>query len=161
MAPDQRTDFESTLTDTFNAHVLDSVYMLKSDQILLTEDMYFRQIAETQMGVKAVFLQSVLSFARNTGIITDERYADCISDLSARKHSYISVDAITLINLVENDATGELVKFSSVIEYIGTQNADMRSHISVTLAFLSSIWRNDGAAHRLRFRKLPVYYSIG
>lgn len=138
-APDSPTELATLLTQAFGAHVLDVANLAAEGYILLSEDIYFRQIANATISVKGVWLQVVLAFARNNAMITRERYADAIVKLAVRRHSYLSLDAATLWDIFLLD-TVDLDQFRAVSEFIGTKDADISSHMLVASEFLMRIW---------------------
>lgn len=139
VAPDSPTELASLLVDAFGVHVLDAANLAAEGYILLSEDMYFRQIAKAAVSVNGVWLQVVLSFARDHGVTTRERYADAIAKLAFRRHSYLSLDPVTLWDVFLMD-TSDLGQFRAVAEFIGTKDADVKSHVTVVLGFLRVVW---------------------
>jgi tetratricopeptide (TPR) repeat protein len=139
-APDSLTKLATRLTQAFGPYVLDAANLAAEGHILLSEDMYFRQYANVAVPVKGIWLQAVLTFARDNELITRERYADAIVQLAFRRHSYLSLDAGTLWDVFLAD-TSNLDQFRTVAKFIGTKDADIRSHISVATVFLREIWR--------------------
>lgn len=139
-APDSPTELATLLTATFGEHVLDAANLAAEGHVLLSEDMYFRQNANAAVSVQSVWLQSVLAFARDNRMITRELYAEAVVKLAFRRHNYLSLDAGTLWDVFQAD-TADLYQFHVVAEFLGTKDADMRSHITVTKTFLNKLWR--------------------
>lgn len=139
-APDSPTELATRLAQTFGPYVLDAANLAAEGHILLSEDMYFRKYANAAVPVKSIWLQAVLTFARDNGMIKRERYADAIVQLAFRRHSYLSLDAGTLWDVFVADAFN-LDQFRIVAKFIGTKDADILSHISVATVFLREIWR--------------------
>jgi len=47
---------------------------------------------------------------------------------------------------MQADTSAELADYRATSAFIGTRNADLMSHLSVSLAFLLRIWQNGGVA---------------
>lgn len=107
---------------------------------LLSDDLAFRLLAMDCFGVRTGWLQAVLMYARFTGKLEMTRYAELIADLARMKHGYVSIEAAALIALVPEDGPIQHSRFDFLTDFIGTETADMRSHISVTAEFLRTIW---------------------
>ncbi|MDH7785633.1 tetratricopeptide (TPR) repeat protein [Ochrobactrum sp. 19YEA23] len=111
------------------------------DQMLLvSDDLSFRVLARHTCKVPVAWLQAVFMYAYKSGIIGVKRYSDIVAGLAARRHGFVSVDpAILEVAVPATDArVGE--QFFHLVEYLGSKDADMKSHLKVTVAFLSSIW---------------------
>ena len=139
-APDSPSEVASLLTETFGSHVLDSANIAKDGYVLVSEDMFFRQMAEAAVGGKGVWLQSVLTFARDAGIIGHEQLADSSVKLAWRRHSHVSADPAILFDALNADHTERLDHFRALAQFIGTKNANMKSHMSAVAKFLAHIW---------------------
>ncbi|MGD0186203.1 MAG: hypothetical protein ABSC25_13265 [Roseiarcus sp.] len=151
-APDSPTELARVLTESFGPHALDVANLAAEGYILLSEDLYFRQLADAGVSTKGVWLQVVLTFARDYRLITRERYADEIVKLAQRRHSHLSFEPATLWDVFQADGSPELSRFRAVVEFIGTKNADVRAHMLVVSHFLSLIWSDDGQNAPKRMR---------
>jgi transcription elongation GreA/GreB family factor len=142
-APDAPTELASVLTENFDPHALDVANLTIEGYVLVSEDLYFRQLADTAVSAKGVWLQAVLRYALEKEMISLERYADLVVKLAARRHNYITVDPRTLSNVLSADETPNLDQFRIVTEFIGNKTAELRSHIAVVISFLEGIWDED------------------
>ena len=97
IAPDVPTEIASFLTETFGSHVLDAANLAADSYVLVSEDLYFRQLADAAVTVRGVWLQPIFAFARDQGLLGRERYADLITKLAWRRHSHVSLEAVTLL----------------------------------------------------------------
>ncbi|MCI4679003.1 hypothetical protein K9U39_17930 [Rhodoblastus acidophilus] len=139
-APDAPTEIAVLLTESFGSHILDAANLAADGYVLLAEDMYYRQITEGAVAARGTWLQPVLAFARDQGMISRERYADAAVKLAWRRHSHLSLDPETLSNVLHADNTETLDRFRPVTAFIATKNADMRSHMTVASTFLGGLW---------------------
>jgi tetratricopeptide (TPR) repeat protein len=156
-APDTPSELAAMLTETFSTDVLDAADLAAAGYVLVSEDLYYRQMATAAVGLaaKSVWLQSVLAFARETQLISEERHAAAVVKLAWRRHSHVSIDAETLFQAWQADQSENLADFSALAKFIGTRNADMRSHLLVVVAFLNRIWQQPGIP------ELPVMRATG
>lgn len=143
-APDEQTEIVQLLVDTFEANSMDSAFIAADGNILLSEDMYYRQIAKNELGVDGCWLQSVFYFAREMSTLESDRYSELIVQLAAMKHSYLSIDAATLKEIFDQDAVDDMRRFEAVANCIGGKNANFQSHIAVVSGFLHEVWKDAG-----------------
>lgn len=142
VAPDTPSDLASTLTEAFGSDVLDPAYLAAEGYVLLSEDIYFREMAGAALETKiaGVWLQSAVTFASDQRLVDAQRLADVAVKLAWRRHGHVAIDAEILSTVLERDASTTLTDFRVTSAYIGSQNADLRSHVFVTLTFLDRIW---------------------
>lgn len=148
-APDNPLEIASLITGMFDTHVLDAANLAAEGCVLVSEDMHFRQIAEAACSVEAVWLQPVLAFASEIGQIDRTRYVDAVVKLAWRRHGHLSLDAGVLLDALQTDDTNDLLNFQALANFIGTKNAEMRSHLNVSMTVLNHIWE-DGEPHDLK-----------
>ncbi|TWB93204.1 hypothetical protein FBZ93_111243 [Bradyrhizobium macuxiense] len=146
-APDTPSELAVTLTDAFGVDVFDAAYVAAEGYVLLSEDIYFREMAAAAVthGITSVWLQAVSAFAFESSLIDAQRYADFTTKLSWRRHGHVSVDAAILWNVLLADTSPDLANYRVTSAYIGTQNAELKSHLRVTLGFLDQIWLRERA----------------
>lgn len=157
-APDTMSELASMLTETFGTDVLDEAYVALEGYVLVSEDMYYRQAATAAVSseIKTVWLQPIFAFARKASLIDAKRQAEITVKLAWRRHSHLSLDAETLLNVLHADTSVELADYRAASAFIGTRNADLMSHLSVSLAFLHQIWRNGTAAELRTMRATGI-----
>lgn len=141
VAPDKPSEMAALITDMFDAQVLDAANLAADDQVLVSEDLYYRQVAEQVVSAKGVWLQAVFAFARESGLIDAARYAKVLVQLAWRRHSHVSIDPENLIKALNADGSADLSEFRALVAFIGTQNAEMRSHLTVVEIFLDHAWK--------------------
>ena len=139
--PDEPSDLASLLLSRFDEHVLDAAYLASDGYVLLSEDLYYRQIAEAAANAASgSWLQAVLAFARENQLVTIERYADLVVQLAWRRHRHLFLDTLTLGRIFLDDDTVDLGRFKAAADFIGTKDADISSHLSVLEDFLTELW---------------------
>ncbi|MBR1041187.1 hypothetical protein JQ593_18240 [Bradyrhizobium viridifuturi] len=157
-APDTRSELASMLTETFGTDVLDEAYAALEGYVLVSEDMYYRQAATAALGsgVKTIWLQPIFAFARKADLIDAKRQAEITVKLAWRRHGHLSLDAETLLSVLQADTSADLADYRTTSAFIGTRNADLMSHLSVSLAVLRRIWANGGAAEMKTLRATGI-----
>lgn len=142
-APDSPSEMAAMVTEAFGSDVLDAAHIATDGYVLISDDLYFRQLADAAVTVKGVWLQPVIAFARDQGLIEHARYVDAVVKLAWRRHSHVSLDAGILSSALDADTSGDLSDFRALTAFIGTKNADIKSHLSVVSAFLVELWSAD------------------
>jgi hypothetical protein len=147
-APDEPSELASMLTETFGSDVLDPAYVGSEGYVLVSDDLYYRQIASAAVGdqLRSVWLQPIIALARDSGLIDQARHAEITVKLAWRRHSHVSIDPETLWHAWQADGTDDLRDFRALTTFIGTRNAELMSHLSVVFAFLERIWGGSGSA---------------
>lgn len=146
-APDVTSELAAMLTETFGSDVLDPSYVASEGYTLVSEDLYYRQIASVAVGgeFRSVWLQAVIAFARESRLIDQARHAEITVKLAWRRHSHVSIDPETLWHAWQADRTDDLRDVRALTMFIGTRNAELVSHLSVVFSFLGRIWVASGS----------------
>lgn len=147
-AADEPSELAVMLTETFGSDVLDPAYVGSEGYVLVSEDLYYRQIASAAVGdqLKSVWLQPIIAFARESGLIDQARHAEITVKLGWRRHSHVSIDPEMLWHAWRADGSDDLRDVRALTTFIGTRNAELMSHLSVVFAFLGRIWIGSGSA---------------
>ncbi len=144
VAPDDPTDVAVLINQSFGSHVLDAANLAGVEHLLVSEDMYYRRFAEAACAAKSVWLQAIFSFAHENGLIDQRRYVDLVVKLAWRRHGHLALTADTMLAVIREEGEHTLENFKAVANFIGTQNADLRSHIEVSNEFLNRLWQELG-----------------
>ena len=142
VAADSPSELARALTETFGAYVLDAIDVASEGSVLISEDLYYRQAATDalRLDIKSVWLQPVVAYASEAGLINDIRYAAIVEKLARRRHSHVWLTPEVLFDVWQADQSADLGNFQALTDFIGTENADIRSHLSVVAKFLERIW---------------------
>jgi hypothetical protein len=145
--PNDASELARVIAANCGPHTLDPAFLAARENcVLISDDMYYRQCAESTCGVKfGIWLQAALGVARSRGKMTRAAYAEAVIGLAACRHSHLTLNDLTLRDVLVADKTESLSRFSAVADYIGTQAAEINSHISVCAQFLVSVWSIDWA----------------
>ena len=143
-APDIPSDLAEVAASVFGSKIMDAANLAGQNCALLSEDMYYRRFAQSTVGARGAWLQIVLMVALEVGVIDDERYSSSVVSLAARSHSHVALDKDALLCTLRGDDMPNLQRFRTLAEFIGSTNADMRSHVAVVKEFLDETWEpND------------------
>lgn len=138
------SELATLISHSFGSHVLDAANLAGADHILVSEDMHFRQFGQAACSAKGVWLQSVFSFAREQGIVDRHRYVDLVVSLAWRRHGHLALDAETMLEALRDEPNGQLENFTALANFIGSRDAELRSHVEVFTEFLNRLWREYG-----------------
>jgi tetratricopeptide (TPR) repeat protein len=152
VAPDDPTEVAVLINQSFGTHLLDAANLAGTEQLLVSEDMHYRQFAEAACSTKAVWLQTIFSFALEKGLIDHRRYVDLLVKLAWRRHGHLSLTADNMLAVVREDHSQGGQNFEVVANFIGTQNADHRSHVVVSTEFLNRMWQEYGQVDLISMR---------
>lgn len=143
VAPNQPTDIAVLINQSFGSHVLDAANLAGTEHVLVSEDMYYRRHAEVACAAKGVWLQAIFSFAHESRLIDDRRYVDLVVKLAWRRHGHLSLNSDTMLAVLRQNAE-QLESFKAIANFIGTRDAELRSHIGVSTEFLNQLWNEFG-----------------
>jgi len=131
--------------DIFGSRFLDAAFLAKEkDCALLSDDLNYRVFAWYATRAEGVWLQAVLYRMNEGGHLGRASYAKAVIGLAGRRHGFITFDA-DLLREVLRQAGSELWEFRALSHYIGSRDADLRSHIAVAGNFIDGLW--IGADH--------------
>jgi hypothetical protein len=141
--PNDASEMARVVADQCGAHVLDAAFLAASeDRLLLSDDLYFRQLADQACGAKrGIWLQPALAAAMQCRRMESDAYAEAVIALAACRHSHLALDLATLLAVARVDGTEKMIRFAAVADFIGTKSAEINSHVMVAAGFLGSVWR--------------------
>jgi Tfp pilus assembly protein PilF len=143
--PNDASEMARVVADQCGAHVLDAAFLAAfEDRLLLSDDLYFRQLADQACGAKrGLWLQPALAAAVQCQKMEEDTYAEAMIGLASCRHSHLALDLGTLLAVARVDGTKKLIRFAAVSDFIGTKAAEINSHVMVAFAFLMSVWSVD------------------
>ena len=138
------------IKDNVSPTFLDPILAAKESQkLLVCEDLIYRQFAASAAQLNAVWLQPILMAARDTRVITQERYAESIYTLALYAHTALSMDTTILKHGMREDEKWE-PKFRQLIKALFGKNADLESHYNVMANFIAQIWNGAGSSLKVK-----------
>ena len=143
--PDDASDLARGLIAQVGRHpILDAALLAaENDRLLLSDDMYFRQVAQEACAAKGIFLQAAISVAAEKGVLNNPDLAKAIVGLASLRHSHVALNPAILLQVAKDDETERQIKFRAVTEFIGAKSAEIYSHVRVTILFLRQVWNLD------------------
>ncbi|WP_156971043.1 tetratricopeptide repeat protein [Beijerinckia mobilis] len=123
--------------------VLEPMYLAASrGDVLLSDDLYYRQIATVLTKVDGTWLQAVVLAAQSQVLVTPKDQTTVTVGLAYRRHGNLWLNDQSLaIYYEESTADG----FAALCHFIGNVGADMPGHTVVTARFLINLWHHKGA----------------
>jgi hypothetical protein len=140
LGPTDITDHHRALERALDNATLDAVYLaLERDAVLLSEDGGLR-LAVAAVGLTSTaWVQPLLMFARERGVLEHSRYVDLLIGKVARSHDFISLRTEDMVFLVyrepRNVAAGVLTAFDT----FRSATLDLRSGVIVCAEFLAKV----------------------
>lgn len=141
--PDSLDEQLYRLVDVLNPYIFDAASLASEGHILISEDLYFRKFVEPTFGIGGAWIQSALSFALERNIIKKHEYVGALIKLAWRKHAHLSLIGQDLVDALELEEDEQLANLGALLNFIGTKNADLQSHLHTAADFLREIWSSD------------------
>ena len=108
--------------------------------IIISEDLNLRQYA-AQHGVKGgAWLQATLNVLAGEDVITRSEYLVAVGILGAMRHDHVWLDSSTMLGMLTLDDPRAFTLYEAGIPFMGGVNAEMKSHIGVTLEMMRTVW---------------------
>lgn len=143
-APD---DIESDTVNEVDHGALDPIFVAREhDMLLISDDRRYRLLAK---GLKssAAWLQAVFYFARHNRMISVERYVALTADLASLRHASVAFEAADIDALVNQTTPDTEYRLHALAQSMGTQNADMDSHLSVLKQSIEELWQGGSTRY--------------
>jgi cellulose synthase operon protein C len=115
---------------------------------LLSDDLHYRQLAALLGVPRSVWLQAVGLDLLDQSLMTRHDYAVLAARLAHKRHSFVTTDAETLLELLGLENDEEDYAFKILASNVGGQNADLRSHCEVVIGFAARVWLSPCAGWR-------------
>lgn len=135
---------------------------------ILSADLRMRQVATGVFEIEAFGMDAVLDGLTAQKALSDTERANSLLTLAALRHSFIGLNAPTLVRMMRADDTDGMIRFQRASEYFGGPDADIVSHVKVAAAFASIAFGLGHPRHRaematgmllrslVRFRGVPL-----
>lgn len=141
-APDRIPDEIVELLEIASPELMDPAFCAGREKLLLSDDLYFRQLAQAGIIETGIWLQAVLMYALDRAFITIDRYARLVASLAELRHQSVSVSSGVLAYAATLEDPSDIAIFRTLSGCIGTRDADIRSHFSVAHNAILQIWAN-------------------
>ena len=104
---------------------------------ILSADLRMRQVANGVFDTEAFGMDALLDNLVKQKVLSEAERAEALLTMAALRHSYIGLNAPTLIHMMDIDDTEGMVRFQRAAEYFGVPDADIASHVKTAAAFSS------------------------
>ncbi len=158
-APDLIPDVSRELIENFSGDLLDPAFCAIRGGLLLSEDMFYRQLAAQEFDVPGIWLQSVLMFALQENMIDFDDYCKKCISLAESKHGHLAVTAEVLTQIALGSGEEAFENFNLISNVIGTIDADILSHYRVASSAIQQIWGANSLPLLLRKRLVSTLLS--
>lgn len=142
--PDHPSEIAVLINRLFGSDVFDAANLAGTDRLLVSEDMSYRQFSDGACAAKGLWLQAIFSFAHENALIDSRRYVDLVVNLAWRRHGHLALSPDLMLAALKNGAEHGPDNFKALVSFIFTPNAEMRSHMDVSTAFLNQVWHELG-----------------
>lgn len=134
-------DIEKVMGRLGAKRVLDPIFLACSEGLILfSEDLNLRQFAAQQGVCGGAWLQVVLSVLAAEGSISKRDYFTAVGVLGAMRHDHVWLDADTMMGILTLQNDHAFALFEGAVRFIGGRNAEIRSHLRVTVDFMRRVW---------------------
>lgn len=141
--PDTIAEEIASLYQITGQRVLEPMFLAVSrGEVLLSDDLHYRQIAAALTKVDATWLQATVIAAQLAGIVNKKDQTSITAGLAVRRHGNLWLNSQSLAIYFDE---GSAAEFAALCYFIGNIGADMASHTVVTARFLSTLWRTRKA----------------
>lgn len=104
---------------------------------ILSADLRMRQVANGVFNTEAFGMDALLDNLVEQKVLSEAERAEALLTLAALRHSYIGLNAPTLVRMMDIDDTEGMVRFQRAAGYFGMPDADIASHVTTAAAFSS------------------------
>ncbi len=156
VAPNEIGSIEEVCLENCGERVFDPIYLAAGGRILLSEDLFYRQLANQIRRVDGLWLQAILAYARSEDALSEERYADAAANLAILRHGPVAVDPLLIRKVVDRDPSEQLRTVEAVARYIGNPGADYLSHATVVRRFIRASAEDKAIDKLVRQRVMSI-----
>lgn len=107
----------------------------REDAILISADLRLRQVAAAICNLPAFGLDALIEEMTAQGGLEESRKVEAVLTLCELRHSFVGLNAATLLSILRFDSTDTLDRFGCAAHYLGTPDANPESHIAVAAGF--------------------------
>ena len=143
LVPDNISETTENLLAVGGSRFLDAAFLsARSDALLLSDDMRFRQLAAEATGTAGTWLQAALLAATEARQLAASEYAKAVVGLARNAHDHVVLNAPLLYLIARQDEDG-FPGLRVALQCLGGPDAEMRSHLNVLVSFIALLWPPD------------------
>jgi tetratricopeptide (TPR) repeat protein len=152
LVPNDISETAENLLAIGGSRFLDAAFLAtRSDALLLSDDMRFRQLVAEATGTAGTWLQAVLLASVEARQMTASEYAKAVVGLAENAHDHIVLNA-PLLYLIARQDDAAFPALRVALQCLGGPNAEMRSHLNVLTGFITLLWPPDDVLDWMRTR---------
>ncbi|OMI03190.1 hypothetical protein BSN85_29870 [Bradyrhizobium brasilense] len=152
LVPDDVSETTENLLAVCGSRFLDAAFLAaRSDALLLSDDMRFRQLAAEATGTAGTWLQAALLAATEARQLAPSEYARAVVGLARNAHDHVVLNAPLLYLIARQDEDG-LPGLQAALRCLGGPNAEMVSHLNVLVSFITLLWPPDNPLDEVKTR---------
>lgn len=140
LGPTTITEHHRVLERALDKATLDAVYLaLERDAVLLSEDGGLRLAVAVAGLTSTAWVQPLLMFARERGLMEHSQYVDVLIGKVSRGHDFISMRTEDVVNLARRERSKVVASVLTALDTFRSPTLDLSSGVLVCAEFLSQI----------------------
>jgi tetratricopeptide (TPR) repeat protein len=152
LVPDDISETTESLLAVGGSRFLDAAFLAtRTDAILLSDDMRFRELSAATTGAAGTWLQAALLAAAEARHLGASEYAKAVVGLAGHAHDHVVLNGPLLYLIARHDEEG-FPGLRTALQCLGGPMAEMRSHLNVLVNFIALLWPPDDALDWLKTR---------
>ncbi|MEY9465528.1 tetratricopeptide (TPR) repeat protein [Bradyrhizobium ottawaense] len=152
LVPDDISEAAENLLAVGGSRFLDAAFLAaRTNALLLSDDMRFRQLAAEATGTAGIWLQAALLAATEARQFPASEYAKAVVGLARNAHDHVVLNAPLLYLIAREDEDG-FPGLRAALSCLGGPNAEMVSHLNVLVSFIALLWPPDDVLDWLKTR---------
>jgi tetratricopeptide (TPR) repeat protein len=143
LVPDDISETTENLLAVGGSRFLDAAFLAaRTDAVLLSDDMRFRELSAATTGVAGTWLQAALLAAAEVRQLSAPDYAKAVVGLAQHAHDHVVLNGPLLYLIARQDESG-FPGLRTALQFLGGPKAEMRSHLNVLVNFIALLWPPD------------------
>lgn len=123
----------------------------RSDALLLSDDMRFRELSTSTTGVNGIWLQAALLATAELRLMSPSDYAKAVVGLAHHGHDHLVLNG-PLLYLIARQDEDHLPGLRAALRFLGGRRAEMNSHFNVLVDFIARVWQSGNVLGWLKIR---------
>ena len=152
IAPDEIPSSAQSLLDLLGADVLAPAFLVKQGQLLLSEDLYLRNMCAGLLGVSGISLCALIEFAEITSKISSVRSDQLMVQLAARGHLLVDVNHRILWAALDDQHGDNLFSFKQTLRQFELSRLPPPRAMQIAAEFLEGIWGGSTSLPSLKLK---------
>jgi tetratricopeptide (TPR) repeat protein len=152
LVPDDISETTEGLLAVGGSRFFDPAFLAaRSDALLLSDDMRFRELSTSTTGVNGIWLQAALLATTELRLMSSSDYAKAVVGLAHHGHDHLVLNG-PLLYLIARQDEDHLPGLRAALRFLGGPRAEMNSHINVLIDFIARVWQSGNVLGWLKIR---------